>query len=195
MVTIDAALLTGDLPGSDGDDTFVGNPGGINLALISTFAGNDSVTAISDGGPEDEDEIAIVNSIIDTGDGDDVISANAPPNPDSTTDTTVGIAGSGIIAGAGNDTLTARGTVGVVNTAISAGPGDDLLDLQSGTGVIDGGDGFDTIVLTGSSSGFNFQLVPDIGGILVTGIGTALLTDDIEAYQFDDITIPASDIV
>lgn len=193
MVTINETLLTGVLAGSDGDDTFAGDPAGINQALITTFAGNDTVSGISN--RDTEDEVGIANSFIVTGDGDDVIFANAPANPDSTTDSTIGIAGGAIIAGAGNDTLTARGTVGVVNVAIDAGPGDDLLDLQSGTGIVDGGDGFDTLVLAGSSSSFNLQVVPDINSILVTGNNTALLTDDIEAFQFDDLTIPVEDVM
>ncbi len=194
MVNVIQPGLEGFLPGTDGNDAFVAESAGINKAIITTFAGDDSVIAISNR-PDSEDEIGIANSLIDTGDGADVIVAGAPPNPDSTTDSTIGIAGGAIIAGAGNDTLIARGTVGVVNAAIDAGPGDDLLDLQSGTGVLNGGDGFDTLVLEGNSSDFNLQLVPDNAGILVTGSNTELLTNGIEGYQFDDLTIPVEDIV
>ncbi len=68
MVDVQAPLLTGDLVGSDGDDTFVGDPLGINLAFIQTFEGNDSITGISDR-PDLEDAIGIAGSVIIAGEG------------------------------------------------------------------------------------------------------------------------------
>lgn len=195
MVSISLPVLGGLLPGTPGDDQYIGTTKGIQSAIIRAEEGNDTVIGIN----RDPDILTdgISNSFISTGDGDDLVIGIAFPDSEGTN---FGISGGVIELGDGNDTLIAGGIAGVNNVVIDGGAGDDLLNVGSGNGTISGGEGsFDILALDGNFSEFRFfdyDLSPDVSGsgILVESVDTNLITFGIEIFRFDDGDVLASNI-
>ena len=101
-----------------------------------------------------------------------------------------GIDGYEVFLGDGNDYVRARGaSAGVKDVLIEGGAGRDLFDLHSGTGTVDGGRGFDALVLAGDAHDYVFVAAgPGMGGIQnVDPAGpTDLNVESIERFRFDD---------
>ena len=196
MVSISLRVLGGLLPGTNGDDQYIGTKKGIQSAIIRSRDGNDTIIGINRD-PDDFLADGISDSFISAGDGDDLVMGIAFPYSGGTN---FGISGGAIELGAGNDTLIAGGIAGVNNVVIDGGPGDDLLDVQSGNGTVSGGEGSsDILALDGSFSEFRFfeyDLSPSTtaSGILVESVDTNLITFGIEIFRFDDGDVLASNI-
>jgi hypothetical protein len=140
------AITTVDASASTGSVTYT--TADANVANIKSGAGNDTVTLITatNGGSS---TVAAVNASVSTGAGNDTININA------TADATNGGGVVTVDAGAGNDTINAT-KVATVGLHIAGGDGNDTVVLTGATlattDVIDGGAGSNTISLGGAAS-------------------------------------------
>ena len=83
MVSISLPVLGGLLPGTSDDDQYIGNRLGIQSAIIRSEEGNDTIIGInSDPGILNA---GISNSLINTGDDNDLVLAIAFPDPEGKT--------------------------------------------------------------------------------------------------------------
>ncbi len=166
-----SAIVFTQISTSDGDDTVsaettVGNSPAINFSEINTGANADTViaknTSDSSGATAIDDQV-----IINTGDGNDTIIAEAESFP---------IKNSTIKTGSGNDTIELRG-------------GNDGLD--NGLGTIDGGSGDqDLLILGGTSIRYLYELEDSTelqGNISAGDFGnTDLDLTGVEFFQFTE---------
>jgi hypothetical protein len=114
------------------------------------------------------------NNTINTGNGND----------------TVLLSGSGnntVVVGAGNDTVTITGSgsnrveVGSGNDTVTGGAGADTIVMGSGAltaaDVIDGGDGIDTLIVSGDGNEINANNVKNIENLVLNGTQVAFSSD------------------
>lgn len=187
---------------SDGiDDTDVSTGAGNDLVMgISSLSGMGLVGATGDGFFADlfvggtGDTVPDEPNVIDTGTGNDrvigigadiaiVDETSAIPLDEQSSE---GIDGYVVLLGAGNDTVYARGaSAGVKNVFIDGGRGRDVFDLHSGTGSVDGGGGFDTLILGDDSTTFDFDDTGFLEGTISDG-STELDVAAVERFRFDD---------
>lgn len=173
--TGDDVLITGDF--DDVINAYTGNN------WIEARGGNDQITVGSgenfvDAGAGNDTirSFGTGDDILIGGDGDDVIEDNALSfNPDSGNDF--------IDGGAGNDEITVRGGF----STIIAGIGDDTVDVL-GFGDLDGGDGYDTLILDAFVPGDRFipgalELDASTGEMTLNGlVGSAT---NFEAFRIE----------
>jgi len=132
--TLAAAASTGNI-------TFVGDA---NVASITTGTGSDDVTVAT------TLNATTKSATVNTGEGDDKITVSVTGTDAAVNTVTVN-------AGAGDDEIIVNLKAGVKYN-INGGAGDDLITLNTTDGavqtgdIIDGGEGFDTIGLTGKTS-------------------------------------------
>ncbi|MEO1090131.1 MAG: hypothetical protein AAFX81_05840 [Pseudomonadota bacterium] len=196
-------------------------PGGSALAAgivgeiavgVVTGRGNDNVcgmaTAEASGLGATAVAFGIVGSpfigdvLVSTGAGSDTVIASGMASADGIGSSArgVGIAFARIETGAGVDEVQARGsTLGVDGVHIDTGRGRDFLDLQSGNGFVDGGRGFDTLILQGSRADFDFDVIDfdtvEITDAATNGDVTDLTVTRVERFEFDDGLTSLGDIL
>jgi len=120
------------------------NSWGIQGGTVDMGSGADSITINAVQG--------INAATVVGGDGNDTLTINS---------VAIGIKDSSISMGSGSDTITLKesGTspVSVTNSTIDMGAGDDLVSLSRGTGTLIGGDGTDTLSISGVKANFIIQ--------------------------------------
>ena len=187
MVDIQRPVLSGVIAGDESNDTIIATTGGMVDVTLDAQAGNDIITGTN----VNANGVGILSSAIDGGAGNDTITGNA------TGAGSFGIVDTGVYGGEGDDLIVARGTSsGIQGAILVGGAGNDTFDIQSGTGSIAGELGTDTIILQGSSADYTLTPIDEVETtIRVEGVnGTAILTAQLEVFQFDDATIPVDEI-
>jgi Ca2+-binding RTX toxin-like protein len=166
--------------GSDGASATVANR---DLLTINGLAGDDSLRTVL--GME-----AITQIVLDGGDGNDLLDADATLIGGAGDDTLLGGAGNDSLdGGAGNDLL--DGAAG--DDTMIGGDGDDTFLHNTGNNTVTGGNGFDRFLLTGNEAANTFDL-KQVGTVLtitqdgVTGNNdfTTMERVDINANGGDD---------
>ncbi|SEG72869.1 hypothetical protein [Bosea lathyri] len=157
------------LAGTEGDDIITGSAGD---DVIRGFDGDD---ALAGGNGNDRIEGGAGDDTLDGGDGDDRIEGGA---------------GDDVISG-GNGADLIFGGEG--DDRIDAGAGDDTIELAIGAGapaLIDGGEGSDSLILSGSGVG----TLDTVTGVehLVVGSGSWSVA---ESEAFDDIRVKAGAVL
>lgn len=147
-------VVAGYLSGDDGNDTIIGSALGDS---IYGGAGNDIVTIAT----------GTVGSLVDGGDGNDILTAN--PNAAAVGDTLLGGAGAdtitggvgadSIVGGDGNDKIVATGAGAAGADTIIGGAGNEYIDITGNTDnatiIFDGGADTITGALAGDKIKFN----------------------------------------
>ncbi|MHC5715769.1 MAG: hypothetical protein ACYTXE_36235 [Nostoc sp.] len=175
--------IGGNISGGNGNDLIKGTGidvgevigYGIDNANLFGDKDNDTINATIDGGDGDDSIIGIgisnglgigiiLSGQIDGGKGNDKIFGYG---------TNVGIQGGSIDGGIGNDYFKSRKVDGldaddnpiesanqsgsISDILIAGGKGNDIFDVGYGNATLDGGEGFDTLILLGSSNNYSIQ--------------------------------------
>ena len=195
---------SGNISGGNGNDLIVGT--GIDVGEVIGYGIDNSNTGIIDGGDGNDSiigigissslGIGINNSLgqIDAGQGNDKIFGYG---------TNVGIQGTdativGIDGGIGNDYFKSRKIDGldadgnpiesanqggsISNILIAGGKGNDIFDVGYGNARLDGGQGFDTLILLGSAN--NYSIQNSNGSLTIVRDGYTLTALNIENIVF-----------
>ena len=167
----------GNLTTGDGHDTISIGDDIADARTVSTHAGDDIIT-VSDDIKE--------GSVVDTGAGNDTL--------------TVGddvLNASSIITGSGNDAVTVRGNL-TGSSTINTGSGDDQITIGgTADGSVDGGEGIDTIALSGNEADYNIVKNGDNSYQVQQTSGSRddiLNVSNVEEFKFADATVDAGDL-
>jgi Ca2+-binding RTX toxin-like protein len=169
---------------------------GINSGLYALGEGNDLVNVSIVNSSGTRESVAISGATVDLGAGDDVMTVFSTGSG-ITSSTIIGQGGNDFLAvrsvvealhvatvnlGSGNDKLflasDATGHSDLANSTVNMGSGDDYVEIRSGSNsTIMGGDGLDTIRLTGLQQNYVLEVLAD-GSLKVSSVAyqTAALT-------------------
>lgn len=171
--TIDVVVTGGDITGLEG-----GTVTGIESATLDALGGNDTLSYAGTGGSEE----ITVNLKTGTATGFASIAGMVNVTGGSGGDALTGDANANALSGGdGNDTL--RGGGGI--DELFGGAGDDTIEYTIGDGVdskIDGGDGADTLAMTGTAGNDTIDVVLT-GGIITSILG--MTPESIEIFTLD----------
>ena len=188
MVDIQQPTLTGVIAGTDLADNIIATTGGMVEVTLDAQAGNDTLTGTN----VNANGVGILSSAIDAGLGNDTITGNA------TGANSIGMVDAKIYGGEGDDLIFARGTsAGIQGAILVGGAGNDTFDIQGGTGTIAGELGTDRIILQGARAEYELIPIDQVNTVIkVQGIsdGTAIITAQLEEFQFSDTLIPVDQI-
>jgi Ca2+-binding RTX toxin-like protein len=193
--TVKDPTLNNYINGTSEADTLVGTDG------MDVLAGGDGADVLRAGGGEDALYIDSFDTLIDGGDGLDVVYVNETANESGLNFKMAGTNVEHVWSGMGNDAIDTRGLEHQPGKwyGVTSHGGDDIVIAGDANLSFDGGVGEDTLVLTGNRSDYSFAL-PATG---VTGLDGAIThrasgaTDyvlSVENVEFADGTFSHSEL-
>ena len=187
--------LNSYISGTSEADTLVGTNG------MDVLAGGDGADILQAGGGEDALYIDNFDTLIDGGDGLDVVYVNESANQSGLNFKMAGTNVEHVWSGMGSDTIDARGLAQEPGKwyAVTSHGGDDLAIAGTSNFSFDGGVGEDTLVLAGDRADYMFALpatgVSGLDGVIThTASGAMDYVLSVENFQFADVTLSYSDL-
>ena len=186
---INEAIFDSVFPGGDDNDLAMATQDGIRDSAFITYSGDDKIVGIN----SNENGVGILDSVIISGDDNDNVIGTALAEGG------IGIVGGAIDLGFGDDELVTRGgAFGIEDVLIDAGPGNDTIDVGSGIGLISGGQDTDTIILEENFDQYDLLPLDELNrtfrieGKTELTLGTNIIADQFEVFQFADLSIEAA---
>lgn len=187
--------LSSYIGGTTEADTLIGTDG------MDVLAGGDGADVLVAGGGADALYIDNFDTLIDGGDGLDVVYVNESANQSGLNFTMAGTNIEHVWSGMGNDTIDARGLTLEPDKwyAVTSHAGDDLVFAGGSNLSFDGGVGEDTLVLAGNGGDYSFTF-PAAGvtgldaTITHTASGAVNYVLSVENFEFADGTVTYSDL-
>lgn len=187
--------LSSYIGGTAGADTLVGTDG------MDILAGGDGADVMIAGGGDDALYIDNFDTLIDGGDGLDVVYVNDSANQSGLSFTMAGTNVEHVWSGMGNDTIDARDLALEPGKwyAVTSHAGDDFVIAGDSNLSFDGGVGEDTLVLAGNYGDYSFTL-PATGATgldaTITHIASGAVNYvlSVERFEFADGTVTLSEL-
>ncbi len=166
--------------------------------ILSNFVHTD--VALGDGGDSSVVIDGAKRGNIATGDGNDFIDVDARSNGNGWSNVF------DIDSGAGDDRVELDGDRDVTEFVVQAGAGEDEIVLEDnydnsevtgglGDDLIDGGEGFDVAVFSGTCDQYEITVDEDSGDITVAGPDGTDTVRDVEVLRFDDKDLKVEDLL